>query len=31
MDDVLYLAISVVFFAAMIGLAYFFEHARSYK
>ena len=31
MDDILYLAISVVFFAAMIGLTYFFERARGYK
>ena len=31
MDDILYLALSVAFFAAMIALTYFFEHARSYK
>jgi hypothetical protein len=29
--DVVFLALSVAFFAAMIGLTYFFEKAREYK
>lgn len=31
MTDVIFLALSVAFFAAFIGLAYFFERVRSYK
>jgi len=31
MTDILYLALSIAFFAAMVGLTYFFERARSYK
>ncbi len=31
MADIVFLALSVAFFAAMIGLTYFFEKARQYK
>ena len=31
MADIVFLAVSVAFFAAFIGLAYFFERVRSYK
>lgn len=31
MADLLFLALSVAFFAAMIGLTYFFEKARQFK
>ena len=31
MADILFLALSVAFFAAMIALTYFFEKARQFK
>ena len=31
MADLVFLALSVAFFAAMIGLTYFFEKARQFK
>jgi hypothetical protein len=31
MADIVFLLASVVFFAAFIGMAYFFERARKYK
>ena len=31
MADIVFLALSVAFFAAFIGMKYFFERARSYK
>ena len=31
MADLIFLALSVVAFAAFIGLTYFFERARKYK
>jgi hypothetical protein len=31
MADLLFLALSVAFFAALIGMTYFFERVRNYK
>ena len=31
MADLVYLALSVAFFAAFIGMTYFFERVRKYK
>ncbi len=31
MADLIFLALSVAFFAAMIGLTYFFEKARQFR